>query len=190
VEGDVSQRYDPAETERWERAKAATQTLPEAAAPPDVASGSPLVITVHGTPAPQGSKRHVGNGVMVESSAKVKPWREAVKWAAIEARADPDWPGTWVAPLVGPLNVVVAFYLPRPRSHYRTGKHSHELRDGAPFWIGKRPDLDKILRSTFDALGEAGCWIDDAQVAIVIASKAYADHRPPGAVISLSRIVS
>ena len=35
--------------------------------------------TVHGLPAPQGSKRHVGKGVMVESSKYVKPWREAVK---------------------------------------------------------------------------------------------------------------
>ena len=35
------------------------------------------------TPAPQGSKRHVGNGRMVESSAKVKPWREAVRQEAL-----------------------------------------------------------------------------------------------------------
>ena len=30
---------------------------------------------VIGIPGAQGSKRHVGNGVMVESSKKVKPWR-------------------------------------------------------------------------------------------------------------------
>ena len=30
---------------------------------------------VPGIPAPQGSKRHVGHGVMVESSARVKSWR-------------------------------------------------------------------------------------------------------------------
>jgi Holliday junction resolvase RusA-like endonuclease len=42
----------------------------------------PLVITVFGQPAPQGSKRHVGHGVMVESSKKVKPWRQDVVAAA------------------------------------------------------------------------------------------------------------
>ena len=47
-------------------------------------SDAALTITVHGTPAPQGSKRHVGNGVMVESSKKVKPWRQDVKHAALE----------------------------------------------------------------------------------------------------------
>ena len=43
-----------------------------------------ITIRVYGTPAPQGSKRHVGRGVMVESSKKVKPWREAVKQAALD----------------------------------------------------------------------------------------------------------
>lgn len=36
-----------------------------------------------GTPAPQGSKRHVGRGIMIESSRKVRPWRAAVVAAAV-----------------------------------------------------------------------------------------------------------
>ena len=35
-----------------------------------------------GDPAPQGSKSHVGNGVMIESSKRVKPWRRQVAAAA------------------------------------------------------------------------------------------------------------
>lgn len=35
---------------------------------------------VFGLPAPQGSKRHVGEGRMVESSKRVKPWRRQVAW--------------------------------------------------------------------------------------------------------------
>ena len=51
-----------------------------------------LTIKVYGIPGPQGSKKFCGvsksgRGIMVESSAKVKPWREAVKWAAREAMA-------------------------------------------------------------------------------------------------------
>jgi len=41
--------------------------------------------TVLGVPAPQGSKRHVGRGVLVESSKALGPWRDAVAWAARDA---------------------------------------------------------------------------------------------------------
>lgn len=43
-------------------------------------------VVAYGTPAPQGSKRHVGNGVMVESSKRLRPWRQDVKAAAEAAR--------------------------------------------------------------------------------------------------------
>ena len=53
--------------------------------------------------APQGSKRHVGKGVMIESCKAVKPWRLLVAQAAM-ARCDPacnawtDWQwATWSA---------------------------------------------------------------------------------------------
>ena len=83
---------------------------------------SGLVITVHGTPAPQGSKRHVGRGIMVESSAKVKPWREAVKHAALDAIT----PGT-SQEFAAAVLVDVTFRLQRPKGHYRTGKNAHLL---------------------------------------------------------------
>lgn len=57
-----------------------------------------LRIVVYGQPAPMGSKRFMGTrggkGVLVESSKAVKPWREAVKHAAIAAIPDLDvhWP--------------------------------------------------------------------------------------------------
>ena len=48
-----------------------------------------------------------------------------------------------------------------------------------------KPDIDKLLRSTLDALGEAGLWADDSQVVHVQSSKDYADDRPPGALIKV-----
>jgi len=134
-----------------------------------------LSITVYGTPAPQGSKRHVGRGVMVESSKKVKPWREDVRQAALVALAEsPEWdPGA--AQLVAHMT----FTLPRPRSHFRTGKNAHLLRDGAPRLLhSTKPDLDKLLRSTFDALGSAGVYVDDSRLAQVFAVKVYASADP------------
>ena len=132
-------------------------------------------IRVFGTPAPQGSKRHVGNGVLIESSAKVKPWRQDVRAAALEADAHFD----------GPVSLTVGFLLRRPASHFRTGRNAHLLRDSAPAYPGKKPDIDKLLRSTLDGLGESGIWRDDAQVVRVRAEKLYADHEPVGAHITI-----
>lgn len=52
--------------------------------------GPSFAMVAYGTPAPQGSKRHVGRGVMIESSKNLKPWREAVKYAALAAKPDVD----------------------------------------------------------------------------------------------------
>lgn len=118
-----------------------------------------LKITVYGLPAPQGSKKHVGNGVMIESSAKVKPWRQDVKQAALDAIAQlPDW-----TPLDGPLVASMVFTFARPKGHYRTGRNAHLLRDAAPARPAVTPDLSKILRSTEDALTGV-IWADDARV--------------------------
>jgi Holliday junction resolvase RusA-like endonuclease len=135
-----------------------------------------MKFTVHGLPAPQGSKRHVGNGRMIESSKKVKPWREAVKWAALEARAAAGHP----PPLEGPLSVTVSFYLPRPKTAPKRR-----------LYPDRKPDIDKLLRSTFDAMGDAGVWGDDAQVVMVAAAKYYAGAvmDSPGALIEVTAMV-
>lgn len=141
-----------------------------------------ITIRVHGTPAPQGSKRHIGNGVMIESSKKVKPWREAVKHAALDVLASEAFSPTIAT---GPVKLRLAFFLPRPRGHYRTGKNAALLRDSAPFTPVTKPDLDKIIRSTLDALTDAGIYRDDSQVAAIVADKRYADDETPGVLINV-----
>jgi Holliday junction resolvase RusA-like endonuclease len=143
-------------------------------------SSRDLVVVVHGTPAPQGSKRHVGGGRMVEQSPNLAPWRAVVTQAAVAARyAKPLW-----APATDtPLALGVTFTVARPASHWRTGKHSHLLRAGAPEWPVTRPDLDKLIRSTMDALTDAGAMTDDARVISVSALKAY----PGGTLDALDR---
>jgi len=153
---------------------------------------NPLVVVVHGVPAPQGSKRHVGNGVLVESSRAVKPWREAVKAAALgelnRLRLD-DAPG-WVPGRLEPITVAAVFTVVRPASHYRTGRHAEQLRTTAPLEPVGRPDVDKLIRSTFDALTDAGALVDDARVVDVHAVKCYPGGNldaldAPGAVITV-----
>ena len=115
-------------------------------------------LTVLGNPAPQGSKQHVGNGRMVESSKAVKPWREAVVWQC-----------KGKAMIHGPVEVDIVFTLNKP---LKVPKN----RNGYP---SCPPDIDKLLRSTFDGLKTAGIFEDDSRVVKVTAEKRY---HPPGSI--------
>lgn len=142
---------------------------------------------VYGTPKPQGSKRHVGNGIMVESGGQaLRTWREDVKQAALAAM---QLDGI-EAPLAGPIELRIMFWLARPSSHFRTGrKTSHLLTTRAPDFPWRRPDIDKLLRSTLDAITSAGLWHDDACAVHVVASKSYCiNGSPPGADVRLETL--
>ena len=144
-----------------------------------------LVFNVKGIPAPQGSKKHVGNGRMVEMSKKLKPWRAAVIDAATHAIGAIGLFDDW-EPYTGPVHVTVEFRFTRPASHYRTGRFSHLLRDDAPDFVITTPDVDKTCRSTLDALTQARVITDDKLVARLIATKVYCDRTDPaGATIMI-----
>jgi crossover junction endodeoxyribonuclease RusA len=136
--------------------------------------------TVRGLPAPQGSKRHVGGGRMVESSKAVGPWREAVR---AETQREMTWLGR---ALLGGIVVTLSFYLPRPKGHYGTGRNAGQLKASAPTCPAVAPDLDKLIRAVLDGLTEGGAWRDDGQVVSIAAGKFYADDRvAPGVLIEL-----
>jgi Holliday junction resolvase RusA-like endonuclease len=129
-----------------------------------------LTFVVHGTPAPQGSKTRMPNGAMVESSKRVAPWREAVRHAAetaIGATTDPPYAAPYAVALV------VVFTMKRPASHYGTGRNAHRLSPNAPTHPRGRPDLDKLIRSTLDALSDSGAITDDATITTITATKCY-----------------
>jgi Holliday junction resolvase RusA-like endonuclease len=130
-----------------------------------------LVLRVIGTPGPQGSK-NVYNGRVVESSKLVKPWRLAVAntgAAAMRVHGHGGWPS-------GPVEVAITFWLARPAYLPKIVGHP-----------AKRPDLDKLIRSTFDGLTESGVVRDDAQIVQVRARKCFAPPgHPTGAVIKVS----
>lgn len=136
-----------------------------------------IELRVFGTPAPQGSKRHVGGGRMVEASKKVAPWREAVVSEAIRS-------GLADRRVDTPCRIAITFYMPRPAGH--TGAHG--IKASAPDWPHRTPDLDKLVRSTFDALTQAAVWTDDARVVYVTAVKTYADRTGPGALITITEM--
>ena len=130
-----------------------------------------LTFTVPGQPSPQGSKRHVGNGRMIESSKALGPWRERVALAAHNAMTGaPMWVGV-------PVRVHVTFVMRRPVS----------ARKSTPAAI-KRPDLDKLVRAVFDALTNV-VFGDDSVVVDLRASKRLAEiGETPGAHIRIEAL--
>lgn len=139
-----------------------------AAAPPT------LTIRVHGRPAPKGSKRFVGvsktgRGILIESSKNVEPWQHAVATAARKAT------GPGIRYPTGPVTIRADFVMPRPKALGTKPTPPCAVRNG---------DLDKISRSTLDAL-TGTTWTDDAQVTELHATKRYAEPgEPPGATIT------
>jgi Holliday junction resolvase RusA-like endonuclease len=119
-----------------------------------------IEFVVYGSPAPQGSKSFKGmvNGhaVMAESSKNVKPWRMDVKAAAEAVRAQHGVQA-------GALFVTMVFTLPKPKSAAKTRKT----------WPDRKPDLSKLVRSTEDAITDAGLWDDDARVVHCNAGKVF-----------------
>jgi crossover junction endodeoxyribonuclease RusA len=130
----------------------------------------PVVIEVHGTPAPQGSKIRNRYGAVYESNRNVAPWREAIRAEAQRQVTEP---------LAGAITCWIAFYMSRPKGHYRTGRNAGRLRDGAPVHPAGKPDIDKLARAVLDGLTDGGAWKDDGQVVTLTAIKVYATTGTP-----------
>ena len=89
--------------------------------------------------------------------------------------------------LPGPVRADIVFWFQRPKYHYRTGRNDHLLRDDAPEWMDKKPDIDKCVRSTLDALKDSGVIRDDSQIVELNVQQRYVTHAQPipGAEIEL-----
>jgi len=129
-------------------------------------------IDIHafGRPAPQGSKRHVGGGRFVEMSKGLPAYRKAI----VDACTDAGVSGTR---LTGPLEISVTYSMPRPKTHFPS---RGDLKLSAPDWCTTTPDIDKVQRALFDALGPNGAQVieDDRLIVVVHARMGYAPGSP------------
>lgn len=133
-----------------------------------------LFFEVYGIPAPQGSKKSIGNGRFVEASKKLPAWRKRVAEAASDAMASVDW-----VKLSGPTELSVVFFLPRPGSIPASRRPLPTVA----------PDIDKLVRAVGDSCTTAGVWEDDSLVCKIIAHKMYDDVREPGASITIRSLL-
>lgn len=139
-----------------------------------------ITFTVHGKPAPQGSKTKNQYGAVYESSKAVGPWREAVRAETQRNVA---------SPLAGAIHVSLLFLVQRPKGHYRTGRNAGLLSERAPGYPASAPDIDKLCRAVLDGLTEGGAWKDDGQVVVLHARKQYCGPGTvPGCMITIEEI--
>lgn len=136
---------------------------------------------VPGIPRPAGSKRgfalkkagvYTGRVVITDDCKESRDWKNRVAQEAASVMSAINLRTL----LEGPLRVAITFYLPRPKAHFRTGKHASSLRDKAPVHPDKKPDALKLARAVEDALTGV-VWRDDAQIVTEHISKRYG-HRP------------
>lgn len=137
---------------------------------------------VHGAPTPKGSAKALrgvpfgppcprckqqkrGFPRVFSDNANLKGWEKAIRGAAGAAS---------VPKLVGAVEVVLEFHMPRLKSHYRTGRYSELLKDNAPVWHIAKPDVDKLERAVLDGMTDI-CYGDDSTVVRLAGIKFYSD---------------
>lgn len=137
-----------------------------------------MTITVRADPKGQGNHSISRAGVIYESTKGHRYWRDAVTLTARQAISDYHLARRG-EPFTVPVGVKIYFTLAKPKS----------VRRSLPC---HKPDLDKLIRSTLDALTKAGVWTDDGLVCHLESSKAYANRfvglGEPGAIIIINSL--
>lgn len=146
-------------------------TAPRLTAPPFVEHGLPWLgsAVVYGPAVSQGSKRlgrahGSGKPMLLDADPRLKHWRSQMQTEMLK-KAPP-------APLDAPIWVRITVDVPRPRSHYGTGKNAGLLKSNAPEYPVSGRDLDKVARAVLDA-GTGIFWRDDSRVIRLEVSRSY-----------------
>lgn len=141
-----------------------------------------LSIAAIGRPAPQGSKQLGGAGQLLEQSAYLPAWRQAVKIAAFEEyrRRGIDPGALPVFPPGTPVVIESCTFFVGP---------DQCRAEGTDEPLGT-PDIDKLLRAVLDALGGAKgsgrVFADDAQVVEIRALRKLRATSQTGVMIIIS----
>ncbi len=140
----------------------------------------PIEFWVQGTPKGQPRPRAFSRGgiASVYDPGTAEGWKGQVAVACRELLP--------AQPMDMPLQLKLTFYIPRPKSHYRTGKRSKELREDAPSWCPKKPDADNYSKAIMDALTVLRMWVDDCQVVDLRARKKYENGNGIGCFVLIS----
>ena len=122
-----------------------------------------MYFIVEGTPKPLQRHRHTRKGFTYDPSKKDK---HDFLYQVIKLAPKP--------PLTSALRIMIVFYFPRPKSHFRTGKFRHLLKPKAPIQHKSTPDLDNLVKMVCDSLNKV-FYKDDSQISQLKAEKLYCD---------------
>lgn len=125
-------------------------------------------IRIPGEPVSQPRQRHAVIAGHLRNYTPAKAPVNAYKYA-IRCEALNCFTGT---PTNGPVGLSLTFVFSRPKAHYRTGKHSNEMRSDAPEWHTHKPDIENCAKAVMDALTGI-VYKDDSQVAWLHITKKY-----------------
>lgn len=134
-------------------------------------------LRVYGDPQPKGSMKCIGargkvKHQLVEDNTDSDPWRTKIAVVAGRLLAEGKLER---AAQYQPVEVELTATLPRPDSHYGTGKNRHTVKASAPVWPTTfgTGDVDKLARLVLDALEDVAVVHNDAQVIELHAFKCY-----------------
>jgi len=150
-----------------------------------------LTFAVRGLPIAQGTARAFVAGGKARiatdanrSNSPIGAWRGAIASAASRAMGE-------LEATTHPVSVTAWFVFPRPASHYlpaNARRPEPVLRVGAPQFVAKKPDLDKLVRALLDGITNVVVR-DDSQVAGIRTWKVFEDHqRRPGCQVQISTL--
>lgn len=120
---------------------------------------------VEGIPKPQPRHVHTKFGQNYTPDT-AKGWRELI-WIEARKHRPPE-------PHLGPVALIITFYMPRPKSHFRVnGEIRPKCLDGRHT---NRPDLDNMTKAVKDELENLGYYRNDSQVYSTLVTKRWADR--------------
>ena len=122
----------------------------------------------------------INGSIRMYTPSIVKGWRTSIKVAAINEGIRP------AEPIAGPISVNLGFVFERPKSHFRSGKYSHQLKPGIIEDHIKKPDVDNLSKAVLDVLTELKFWQDDSQVTHLNVTKIFGHYN--GCQISIAKI--
>ena len=126
-----------------------------------------IKITIPGTPKAQKRHRPSARGGYYDPSStdKKQTWLQIAKYRP-------------KLPLTGSIELKLIFYMPRPKSHYRTGKYSHLLKEKCKDIVYHtfKSDVDNFCKFYMDLMN-SGFYVDDSQVCVLQAEKKYGEPR-------------
>jgi Holliday junction resolvase RusA-like endonuclease len=73
-----------------------------------------------------------------------------------------------------PIRCILNFYCKRPKTHYKSGKNAHILKDTSPKYNINNKDLDNMVKFVLDALNDK-LYTDDSLIFEISCSKLYSE---------------